>query len=53
MDGDPVSKMPVVRRYKSRTKLQAKPRVEYRRDETPNVVTMEMVERTSAKYLEQ
>ena len=53
MDGDPVLKAPVARRCKSMTDLQVKPRPEYRCDDTPNVVTVEMVEKTSAKYLEQ
>ena len=51
MDGKPVAKMPETRVYKSMTKLEAAPVREYKRDETPNVVTMDMVENTSAKIL--
>lgn len=51
MDGDVVRKAPEVRRYKSMTRLEAKPRTEYKRDETPNVVTMDMLQKTSAQYL--
>ena len=52
MDGDAVTKAPAVRRYKSMTKLEAKPGTEYKRDQTPNVVTMDMVQRTTDKYLD-
>lgn len=52
MDGNVVTKTPAVRRYKSMTKLKAKPRPVYELDDTPNVVTMDMVRKTSAKYLE-
>jgi hypothetical protein len=51
MAGAPVSKLPEARTYKSMTKLEAKPAAEYQMDETPNVVTMEMVEKASAKIL--
>ena len=33
------------------TKLEVKPAAEYQIDETPNVVTMEMVDKASAKIL--
>jgi hypothetical protein len=51
MDGDAVTKAPTVRKYKSMTKLEAKPRIDYKRDETPNVVTRDMLQQTSDKYL--
>lgn len=51
MDGAPVTKAPAARRYKSMTKLEVEPAHEYKYDETPNVVTMDMVEKTSAKIL--
>ena len=51
MTGAPVSKLPEARTYKSMTKLEVKPAAEYQMDETPNVVTMEMVEKASAKIL--
>jgi hypothetical protein len=52
MDGNVVKNAPAVRRYKSMTKLEVKPHAEYKHDQTPNVVTMDMVQKTSAKYLE-
>lgn len=51
LDGAKVTKAPAVRRYKSMTKLEVAPAPEYKLDETPNVVTMDMVEKTSAKIL--
>ena len=51
MDGAPVTKAPAARRYKSMTKLEVAPAHEYKYDETPNVVTMDMVEKASAKIL--
>ena len=51
MDGQAVTKAPVTRRYKSMTKLEVAPAHEYKYDETPNVVTMDMVEKTSTKIL--
>lgn len=51
MDGKAVTKAPEVRRCKSMTRLEARPRPEYRYDETPNIVTMDMLQETSAKYL--
>ena len=51
MDGDAVTKAPAARRYKSMTKLDARSGADYKCDETPNVVTMDMVQRTTEKYL--
>ena len=51
MNGAPVSKLPAQRKVKSMTKLEVEPTIEYKLDETPNVVTMDMVEKTSAKIL--
>lgn len=51
LEGKPMAKMPVARKYKSMTKLEPQPLRDYVYDETPNVVTMEMVEKTSAKIL--
>lgn len=51
VDGKPVSELPKARVMKSMTKLEAAPRQELQADETPNVVTMDMVEKTSKKIL--
>ena len=51
MDGQPVSELPKARIIKSMTVLEAEPRREFKMDETPNVVTMDMVEKTSEKIL--
>ena len=51
MDGAPVTKAPAARRYKSMTKLEIAPAPQYKEDKTPNVVTMDMVNETSAKIL--
>lgn len=50
-DGKPVSKLPKQKIIKSMTDLEAAPRREYKADETPNVVTREMVDATSAKII--
>ncbi len=51
MDGRPVTAMPEKRIYKSMTELMAEPRKEYKVDESPSVVTMEMVNATTEKIL--
>lgn len=51
IDGKPVNALPAVRVMKSMTDLNAAPVREYETDETPNVVTMDMVEKTSKKIL--
>ncbi len=52
MDGMAVSELPKARIIKSMTDLPAREaRAEYKLDETPNVVTKEMVEKTSKKIL--
>ncbi len=50
IDGRPVT-IPEKRIYKSMTELRTEPRKEYRVDDTPNVVTMEMVNATTEKIL--
>jgi hypothetical protein len=51
MNGKAVSKLPKRSIIKSMTDLKVEPRREYKVDETPNVVTKEMVDATSAKIL--
>ena len=51
MEGAPVTELPKARVYKSMTKLEAAPARQYKEDKTPNVVTMDMVNETSAKIL--
>ncbi len=51
MNGKAVSKLPKRNIIKSMTDLKVEPRREYKVDETPNVVTKEMVDATSAKIL--
>ena len=51
VDGAPVAELPKARIYKSMTKLEAAPVRQYKEDKTPNVVTMDMVNETSAKIL--
>ncbi len=51
LDGTPVAKMPEVRVYKSMTDLKVKDTKAYKVDETPNVVTMDMVNATTEKIL--
>lgn len=51
MDGSPVTELPKVRTYRSLTPLNPAAKVEYKLDETPDVVTMDMVNRTSEKIL--
>lgn len=51
VDGKAVTELPKPRVIKSMTGLKVDPRREYKMDETPNVVTMEMVEETSEKIL--
>ncbi len=50
VDGS-AAELPMKRVYKSMTKLEAAPVRQYKEDETPNVVTMDMVNETSAKIL--
>ncbi len=52
IDGRPLAELPKARVYKSMTKLEANPIYQYKADETPNVVTMDMVNATVDKYLE-
>lgn len=51
IDGSAVTELPKARVYKSMTKLVPKPAHSYVEDETPNVVTMEMVDKASARIL--
>ncbi len=51
IDGTPVSEMPKARVYKSMTDLKVNPKKEFKVDETPNVVTMDMVNATTEKIL--
>ena len=51
MEGATVAELPKARVYKSMTKLEAAPARQYKEDKTPNVVTKEMVDETSAKIL--
>ncbi len=46
MEGQPVKEHPQTPVYKSMTKLKAAPKREYKKDETPDVVTMDMVNET-------
>lgn len=50
LDGSAVE-LPKARVYKSMTKLEPAPVRQYKEDKTPNVVTMDMVNETSAKIL--
>lgn len=53
MDGTPVKELPKARVYKSMSDFtKVAPRREYKLDETPNVVTMDMVNETSRMILE-
>ncbi len=52
MDGRPVNELPKARIYKSLTDFsKVKPLRQYKVDEKPNVVTMEMVDKTTRKIL--
>lgn len=51
LDGRAVGKLPQQKVIKSMTDLEAAPRREYKADNTPNVVTKEMVDATSEKIL--
>ena len=51
MDGTSVNELPKARVYKSMTKLEPVTRTDYKLDETPNVVTTEMVDATTEKIL--
>ena len=51
LNGKAVSKLPQQKVIKSMTDLEAAPRREYKADNTPNVVTKEMVDATSEKIL--
>ncbi len=51
MDGKPVTEMPKAKVIKSVTELKVNPRKNFKVDETPNVVTMDMVEATTEKIL--
>ncbi len=51
IDGAPVKEMPKARVYKSITELKVNPMKEFKVDETPNVVTMDMVNKTTEKIL--
>ncbi len=52
LDGTPVVDFPEIPVYKSFTKLEPKPVKEYKKVEEANVVTMDMVNRTTDKILE-
>ncbi len=51
MDGKTVAEMPKAKVIKSVTDLKVNPRKNFKVDETPNVVTMEMVDATTEKIL--
>ncbi len=51
IDGKPVTSMPKAKVCKSMTDLKVNPRKNYKVDETPNVVTMDMVNETTEKIL--
>ena len=51
VDGTPMSELPKAKVMKSMTKFEPKPRIEYEVDETPNVVTMDMVNAAGEKIL--
>ncbi len=51
MSGELVKELPKARIYKSMTPLKAVPQVEYKVDETPDVVTMDMLNTTADKIL--
>ena len=51
MDGTAVGELPKAVVYKSMTKLEPAPKKQYKLDETPNIVTMEMVNEVSEKIL--
>ena len=51
IDGAAVTELPKPRIHKSMTKLEFTPAPQYKEDKTPNVVTMDMVNETSAKIL--
>ncbi len=51
LDGRPVSALPQKRTIKSLTPLKVRTREEYKLDETPNVVTIEMVDKSVEKIL--
>lgn len=51
MDGTSVSELPKARVYKSMTKLEPVSKNCYKLDETPNVVTVDMVDATTEKIL--
>lgn len=51
VDGTPMAELPQPKVMKSMTKLEPKPRIEYEVDETPNVVTMDMVNAAGERIL--
>ncbi len=53
IDGAPVSELPKARVYKSMTGLKANPRKDFAVDETPNVVTVEMLNAVKEKIRKQ